>query len=170
MSFFNLSEGQLDTQKEFDMGGGDLEPIPNNTQVIAYIEDSKWDEHNGERFIKNKWTVIDGEYTNRVIFQKIKVEEADAKKKDKALRMLAAIDNNCGGKLQQLGVEPDDMQLNINLTNKPMTLLLKVWSIKDEETGEIKKGNWIGAVGPAGKAKEAPAQQQAPQTGGGLGF
>lgn len=169
MSFFNLSDGQLDQNKEFDMGGGDLEPIPNNTQVTAIIESSEWDEYEGDRYIKNKWSIVDGEYQGRVIFQKVKVCESDPKKKDKALRMLAAIDNNCGGKLQQLGVEPDDMQLGINLTNTPMTLLLRVWKIKGDD-GEEKAGNWIGAVAPVGKPQQKAAPKPQAEAPKGLGF
>lgn len=162
MNFFQLSSGeQLNNNGSFEMGGGDMEPIPANTQVKAFAEEAKWDEHEGLRHVSIKWIVIDGEYKNRKIFQKIRVFDTDTKKKDKAIQMLAAIDTNSGGGLQRIGQEPTDMDLQANLCNKPMALKVMVWKIADEQTGEVKQGNWVGAVAPLNRApaQQAPAQQ-----------
>jgi len=72
------------------------------------------------------------------VFQKLHVE--DPKKSDKAKRMLAAVDANCGGKLAAAGVQPDDQALTAALTNKPMVICVKVWDMNGN------KGNWICAV------------------------
>lgn len=166
MSFFQLSDGaQLDNTGEFELAGN-IAVIPDNTQVKAFIDEAKWDEYEGDRYVNIRWNIVDQEYNGRKIYQKVRVCDTDSKKRDKAIRMLAAIDTNCGGNLMRLGVEPDDMQLSINLTNKPMLILLKVWEIKNDVTGVVEKdGNWVCAVAPANKpqAQQAQAAQQQSQ-------
>src|SRR5690606_38171870 len=97
----------------------------------------------------------------RVVFQKLWVkdpepnalkkgaEKAD-QKRDKALRMLAAIDANAGGKLARKGTEPSDDELMLALANKPMVITVKTWEM-DTKDGK-KEGNWVAAVSP--KTKE----------------
>lgn len=156
-NFFTTSDNKtIETQNNFDMGGGDFEPIPNNTQLKVIIEEAKWDEYDGESYISLKWTVIDGEFANRKVFQKLKVNESDGKKADKAKTMLAAIDANAGGKLMEAGVMPDDMSLSLNLCNKPMAIVVAVWEMKEQD----KRGNWVKAVSPLNQAK-AQAKTQA---------
>lgn len=146
-NFFTTSENKaIESASTFDMGGGDFDPIPNNTQLKSIIEEAKWDEYEDDKYISLKWTVIDGEFKNRKIFQKIKVFEKDPKKADKAKTMLAAIDSNAGGALMAAGVMPDDMSLSINLMNKPMAIIVAIW--KMDVNGESKTGNWIKAVAP----------------------
>jgi hypothetical protein len=153
MSFFSTSDNQaIKPQSTFDLGGGDFEPIPNDTQAHAMIDEAKWDSYEGDEYISLRWTVIDGDYKGRKIFQKVRVKDADPKKSDKSKQMLVAIDFNAGGGLMRAGVEPDDMSLMINLVNKPMHIVLAVWEIND------KKGNWVKSV--SGKAQE---QKPAPQ-------
>lgn len=147
MSFWATVE-KTENLGSFESAGGSFEPIPEKTQVLAAPEEAKWDEYEGNRYISIKWQVLGPkQYANRKIFQKLHVE--DAKKKDKALRMLAAIDANAGGKLMASGKEPTDDMLNKALCNKPMHLLLMVWEMND------KKGNWVSAVSPRGNAQPA---------------
>src|SRR5690554_1638640 len=100
MSFWNLSDGeQAQPTGAFESGGGNFEPIPDNTGCIAAIEEAKWDDYEGDRYISLKWRVMQpSEYDKRVIFQKVRVFDAKQEKADKAKRMLAAIDTNAGGK------------------------------------------------------------------------
>lgn len=153
MSFFKLSTGQTaQSDGNFDAGGSS-EPIPEGTKVRACITEAGWKEYQGSRYINLRWDVVDGEYRKRVIFQKVRVEEDDAKKRDKALMMLAAIDANCGGKLAQLDGEPTDMDLTKALANKPVVIRLGVWDL------EGKTGNWVQAV--EGSAKKPAASKPA---------
>ena len=161
MNSFTTSDNKaIDTQATFDMGGGDFEPIPNNTQLKAIIDEAKWDEYQENKYISLRWSVIDGEHKGRLIFQKVRVLDDDSKKADKAKSMLAAVDANAGGKLMAAGVMPDDMALSINLMNKPMAIVVAVWEIDD------KKGNWVKAVSPLNSAanttKQAPKKQSEP--------
>jgi len=155
--FWGLSTGEdtsTKTDGSFDAGGGNLQPIPNETSVLGAIDEAKWDKDtNGNRFISLRWSVLQPEeYDNRKVFQKLWVLDADpkakdpAKKRDKAKLMLGAIDMNAGGKLLAKPVMPTDEAMTLHLTNKPMIIKVMVWSMKDSMTGEIARGNWIGAV------------------------
>lgn len=143
MSFWNLSNNETiapESAGTFEVGGG--EPIPANTQLKVCIDDAAWDEYEGDSFIKITWSVLDGDHENRKVFQKVRVNEADVKKRDKAIRMLAAIDANAGGRLMKLGAEPSDNDLQACLVNKPMVIKVGVW----EQSGS--KGNWVQKVAP----------------------
>ena len=74
MSFF----ANIDTSSSnFELGGGELAPIPDNTKVMAVAEEVKNDEYQMDRYIKIKWRISQpSEYANRVIFQKLKVDDA----------------------------------------------------------------------------------------------
>lgn len=160
MSFWDLSDGDdiTKTGAQFEIGGGSMEPIPNETSCIAFIDEAKWDTtRDGQAFISLRWSVVaPADYKNRKIFQKLWVKDPDPrardadKKRDKALRMLVAIDTNAGGKLLAKKEEPTDEALSICLTNKPMQIKCMVWEITNETTGEKSSGNWIAAVSPKG--------------------
>ena len=161
MSFWNLSDNSaVDTNGEFETGGGNIEPIPANTDVLAVCDEAKWDDFNGDRYISLRWTVMKpADYKNRKVFQKVRVMDDNASKADKAKRMLAAIDANAGGKLVAAGEEPTDENLTKCLTNKPMVLRLQVWEIETEQ-GEKKTGNWVSAVSPRQGVGSAPQQPE----------
>lgn len=162
-NFWNTSDGKTATETggNFETGGGDIEPIPNNTSVLAAIDEAKIDNYNDEDYISLRWVVLQPkEYANRKIFQKVRVWDNDSKKSDKAKRMLAAIDTNAGGKLMASGKAPDDMLLTVSLVNKPMVLKLQTWEIEKDD-GTTAKGNWVCAVSPRATQNQQPAQQPA---------
>lgn len=173
MSFFTTSTGDNLAQNNtgsFSMGGDDFAPIPKDTRVLAVCEEAKISEYQGDRYINLKWGIAQPkEYANRKIFQKVQVFATDSTKRDKALRMLAAIDANAGGKLAKENKEPTDQSLSAALTNRPMVLKLGVWELEDKS----KSGNWVqevsakkGAAEPAPAPKPAPAP--APRANGGF--
>lgn len=187
MSFWNLSDGEdakSNTTGEFDAGGGRMEVIPDNTSVLAVIDEAKWDRtQDQDRYISLRWTVLaPEEFKNRKIFQKLWVLDNEprakdpAKKRDKAKLMLAAIDTNAGGKLMARNEMPTDESLSGCLTNKPMVVKVMVWEMEDRATGKINQGNWVGAVSPKSSpvsssdeiAKNA-AKMTPPKTGNGGG-
>jgi len=158
MSFWNLSDDSVvDTTGEFETGGGNIEPIPANTDVLAVCDEARWDRLGDDHFISLRWAVMKpADYKNRKVFQKVRVMDGDPKKTDKAKRMLAAIDANAGGKLLASDAEPTDENLTKCLTNKPMVLRLQVWELETEQ-GEKKSGNWVSKVAPA---NGPPAKQE----------
>ncbi len=170
MGFWDTSDGEtVKGETEYEAPSGDLTPIPDNTDVMAYIDEVKWDDKDGEEYISARWRVAKPEaYKNRAVFQKLWVlgnnpqqKDADKRKKqgDNAKRMLAAIDANSGGELMALEGAPIDEELQSALMNKFMVIKLKVWEMETNEGGKM-SGNWICAVSPKDKAvSEAPKPQ-----------
>lgn len=174
MSFWDLSDGSNAAETsttEYEIpGGGNMDPIPDGSSVLAMIDEAKWSKtQNGEaEFISLRWTVLSpDEYKNRKVFQKLWVTDDDpqakdadkaAKKRDKARRMLAAIDANAGGKMSQKPGTPTDETLTACLTNKPMIIKCMVWEMPDRESpGAFISGNWISAVSPKAKGIDVKA-------------
>lgn len=184
MSFWDLSDGgtAADTGAEYEIPGGNMEPIPDGSSVLAAPDDVKWEtKATGERFISLRWSVLSPEeYKNRKVFHKLWVTDLDpgakdeAKgiaKRDKARRMLAAIDANAGGKLSARPGEPTDDDLGMALLNKPMIITVNIWSINDRSTGDTITGNWVCAVNPKAKGIDVkPAKPAArPRNDDGFG-
>jgi hypothetical protein len=168
--FWGLSTGEDATTKtdgSFDAGGGKMEPIPNDTSVLAAIDEAKWDkDNNGNRFISLRWEVLQPEeFQNRKVFQKLWVLDNEpkakdpVKKRDKAKLMLGAIDMNAGGKLLAKPVMPTDEAMTLHLTNKPMIIKVMVWSMRDAMTGDMNSGNWVGAVSSKATGKVSSPEE-----------
>ena len=168
MSFWQTSDGTDAAQQaqadggKFEMLGGDLAPIPEDTNVLAIAEEATNKEYEGNHYINVKWRISKpAEYANRVIFQKLQI--FDPSKADKAKRMLAAIASNAGGGLfaamqQRNESAPSDMSL-AQICNRPMVLKLGVWELEDKS----KSGNWIKAVAPAKSGTAAPVAPTVPK-------
>lgn len=175
-SWWETSEGEDLTEnvsKEYDAGGGDFEIIPAKTKALAYPATAAWaKDRDGNRYINIQWRIAKPEeYANRVVFQKLWCDDDDprakdpAKKRDKAKKMLAAIDANAGGKLAKAGREPDDDDLALALTNKQMGVLINVWEMDGKE------GNWIAAIYPkAGLEVTVPPKQAVKKAAGKAAF
>lgn len=150
MSFFN--EEQKNVGENFELTT-EMEPIPSGTRVKAMVEEVKWNEWEGERYISVRWTVLSpDEYKNRKVFQKLKVYNEDSKKADKAKRMLAALDANAGKTIVNVDGEPSDTDLMSSLLNKPMLIQLMIWKTQDGKTG-----NWVNAV-----SADKPVEEEIP--------
>lgn len=176
MSFWGLSSGEsaTETTGEFDAGGGSNEPIPDGTSVLAMPDEAGWKEdRNGVEHLAIRWTILKPEaYQNRKIFHKLFVSDDDprakdpAKKRDKALRMLGAIDKNAGGKLLKKEGRPSSDEIALALINKQMVIRLGVWEMEGDN-GPM-SGNWVQSVSPKsadiseGPRKTAPKRQAAP--------
>lgn len=169
--FWGLSDGgtATDTATEYEIpGGGNFDPIPDGSSVLAMVDEAKWDNNNEAKFISLRWTILSpDEYKNRKVFHKLWVTDDDpnakdankaAKKRDKARRMLAAIDANAGGKLTAKPGQPTDEDLMRCLTNKPMIIRLMIWEMPDRESpGSVISGNWVSAVAPKSKGIDVKA-------------
>ena len=176
MSFWDLSDGESAAtgEKEFEQPSGNFDPIPNDSNVLAHIDEAKWDStQNNDQYVSVRW-VIDGpdEYLNRKIFTKLWVTDDDPNakdadkakaKRDKAKKMLAAIDANCGGKLARNARRPSDDDLALALQDKQMIIKCMVWEMVGRD-GQTNSGNWISAVFPKSKGvsvKDAPVKAKA---------
>ena len=140
-----------------------FEPIPDGTEVLLKCSEIYWAKQLADNIIVAHWAVIEpDEYKGRQIKQKIRIGVAG--KEDRAKRMLAAIDQICGGALRKAGVMPSDGDFKVNIVGGYVVAKLRVWEMDDEDTGEIRTGNWVASV----SAPEiAPQANKAP---GGSGF
>lgn len=156
MSFFTLSTGQKAAPTtEFD-SNVELAPIPDGTIVTAVIENAEISAWEDDQYINLRWRVAQPqEFNNRVVFQKIRVWDGNPSKRDRAIQMLVAIDQNCGGHLLASGQEPTDQSLQ-TLVSRPLRLKLGVWELDDKS----RSGNWVVSVGPA--SAQAVAQAATP--------
>lgn len=184
MSFWDLSDGGAaneDVKKEYEVPGGNMDPIPNNSDVLAYIKAAKWASKRDadERYIEIQWQVEKpAEFLNRVVFQKLWVDDLDptakseekAKdKRDKARKMLATIDANAKGRLMQSGEAPTDDSLALALVDARMVIKCMEWSIEDRSSGETIRGNWVSAVKPKDAETSVGKALPAKSSGGGGG-
>ena len=178
MGFWDLSDGETaaNTGTEYEVPSGNIEPIPAGSSVLAMIDECKWEmKPTGEEFISARWTVLaPEEYKNRKVFHKLwvldmdpsaKDEASGIKKRDKARKMLAAIDANAGGKLTAKPGRPTNDDL-LSLTNKPMVASMMIWSMPDTRNGGMMHGNWVSAVASKG-SKDIHVAEAKPLPSGG---
>ena len=142
-NFWTTSDNkEITTTGEFTSGGM-IENIPDNTTCLAMIDEAGLAEYQGDEYISLRWVIAEPAiYKGRKIFQKVRVFDVDSKKADKAKKMLAAIDANCGGKLAQSDEAPNDTAMAKALLNKPMLIKVMVWDL------EGRTGNWVAQVAP----------------------
>lgn len=184
MSFWNLSDNSdaSKTGTEYEVPGGNMDPIPDGSSVLAMIDQAQWrrsDANNpaSPQFIELRWSILQpDQYKNRKIFHKLWVTDLDPSakdqqkaiaKRDKARRMLAAIDANAGGKLTQNPGVPTDEALGIALLNKPMVITLMTWEVSDARG--TSSGNWVSAVAPKDRPVDVKPAKPKPASGGGYG-
>lgn len=174
--FWNLSDGEdaAKTGAEYEIPGGNMDPIPAGSSVLAMIDEAKWDhtQNDAEEYISLRWTVLaPEEYKNRKVFHKLWVTDHDPNAKDhakavaktdKARKMLAAIDANAGGKLTAKDARPTDDDLARALQDRPMVITLMTWESNTGGGG----GNWVSAVAPKNKPLKIGDKAPAKKSGG----
>lgn len=179
MGFWDLSDNSsaTSTGTDYEVPGGNMDPVPDGSSVLAIVDEAKWEragnEPDGAEYLSLRWSILSpDEYKNRKVFHKIWATDLDPSakdqtkaiaKRDKARRMLAAIDANAGGKLTAKSGKPSDDDLAQHLCNKPMIITLRVWEIVSktdlDERGKPKviEGNWVSAVAPKAKGIDVKA-------------
>lgn len=171
--FWNLSDGEdaAKTGAEYEIPGGNMDPIPAGSSVLAMVDEAKWatTQNDAEEYVSLRWTVLaPEEFKNRKVFQKLWVTDHDPNAKDtakaiaktdKARKMLAAVDANAGGKLTAKDAKPSNDDLAMALMDKPMVITLGLWDMAGNT------GNWVMAVAP--KNKELKIGDKAPAKAGG---
>jgi hypothetical protein len=165
---------------EIEGGGGGLMPIPDGTQVRIGIAEAKWETNEREgTFISLKHQVTAPAcYKGRIIFQKLHVNPVEgtanvslsdderAKKRSKALKMLAVIDTNAGGKLLSSPEKPTDVKLQSCLVGKTMMMKLGVFVFETKDGVKIQnpidyfRGNWVQKVAPKDRFVEMTKEEQ----------
>ena len=161
MSIWNLSTGENateNTKKDFD--SNNFDPLPHNSFHNAVVSDIKWDEFDGAEYINVSWQIADeGEYKNRKVFHKIKVQEAKSTTRDNAIKMLVALNNIAEADLLSIAA-PTGEDLQRELLGTVAMIKVQVWQIAD------KSGNWVSALGEPGDVPETKSEQPTGQAGG----
>jgi hypothetical protein len=170
MSYYIDDDGNaIEAKEKAEIGSGNFEPLPAGLIAVAVVKEAGWQEHtNGANFINVMWQVgHPEEFKNRVVGQKLWVEDFDPntydeanmsrsndealekakKKRIKAKATLLTIDLHSGGKLKKKGTQPTNADLQ-SLVNKTMNITVQQYRFKDQTTGEMVVGNWVGEVGP----------------------
>lgn len=175
MSFWDTTDGEgVKPEAEYEAPGGSFEAFPDKTDLLAYIDEIKWQENKAEygggRYINYRICVTAPEcYKGRKSYFKLWVngdnpnKDADkaAKQGDKDKRMLGAMAVNAGGGLMAIQGEPTDEDLARELTQKMMIFKLGHWSMKRDD-GSMGEGNYVMAISPASKGvSETPPKASA---------
>ena len=153
VNYWDLSDGEdiTKTGANFESGGA-MQPIPNNTTVIAIIEEAKVDQdRENNQYVSLRWSVLSpAEYKNRKVFHKVWCLDLRPAKeevyRDNQKRMLFAIDTNAGGKVVASGRAPTDQTLS-SFGGKQMQIKVMLW----EQNGN--SGNWVASVSPKFRSK-----------------
>lgn len=153
-NFWTTSDNKaITTTGEFS-SGGTIENIPDNTTCLALIDEAGWAEYQGDEYISLRWVIAEPSiYKGRKIFQKLRVNDINTKKADKAKEMLMAIDANCGGKLALNDETPNDTAMAKAILEKLMLIKIMVWDL------EGRTGNWIAKVAPRSKTTTVPTPE-----------
>lgn len=181
-SFWDDGKEVIGKTEEIEVsgGGGGLLPLPENTQVRIGIAEAKWETSEREgTFISLKHQVTAPAcYKGRIIFQKLHVNPVDGtenlklsdeqrqKKKSKALKMLAVIDTNSGGKLLGSPDKPTDLKLQSCLVGKTMMMMVGVYEFDTKDGAKIPnrvdflRGNWVKKVAPKDRFVEMTKEEQ----------
>ena len=167
VNYWDLSDGEdiTKTGANFESGGA-MQPIPNNTTVIAIIEEAKVDQdRENNQYVSLRWSVLSpAEYKNRKVFHKVWCLDLRPAKeevyRDNQKRMLFAIDTNAGGKVVASGRAPTDQTLS-SFVGKQMQIKVMLW----EQNGN--SGNWVASVSPKNGAAVASKPKPAPKADGG---
>lgn len=158
MGFWDTSDNKKafdSASSSFSYESNEYRLIPDDTECLSRIKDIKWLDYEGVFYINVVWSILEGQYKNRLVFQKIKVNERDASKRDRAVKMLAAIDSNAGSKLPKHDNAPTDEELSLSLVGAIMIVVVGEWEISG------KSGNWVKAVKPSGEHDSASNHEPA---------
>jgi len=156
---------EIESDGNYDVGGGDFPVIPDGTRVKALIEKVElFDEDNkkfnyktglDEECISVRFDIEEGEFKGQKIFKNYFIESNDETEKTKARNMFFAMDHNAGGKIMALKRKPSEDELNRYLINKSMVIV--VGMMQDKKTKE--KRNYLQGLSAS---KNKPSHQAAP--------
>ncbi len=138
MTFWNGADGSAEKSH-----AGSFKLIPDGTKAPAMIKSFELDEREGyDPVYTVQWKLVDGEFKNQEVRQKIAVFEKDEKKRTRALNMLMRL-----YKLLQIAPPldaPTSAQL-LEFKGKILGIKIMEWSMSRPD-GTIAEGNWVAAV------------------------
>ncbi len=144
MAFFDGCTGKAE-----DAFISDMTIIPNGTAAKAQIlkieivdKDNKFT--GPQKFIEVSWKLIDGDYKNREVKQKIKVFNGDENQLRRARNMLMLLLNLCQHKIAHDN-EPTVFDL-LPIHGKVLGIKIREWSMEKQDGSGVMEGNFISEV------------------------
>jgi len=145
MSFWSSDLGRL-TGDSQDAFARTYKIIPDGTMAIAKINSFCLVEKNGKNHYEVEWQLIDGDFKNQAVVQKIHAFDVDSKKKHRALNMLMLLFKMYGIK-PATNAAPTDQELAV-FQGKLAGVRIGEWSMPKDD-GTMMEGNWVSEVHPA---------------------
>lgn len=127
--------------------------IPDGTTATAAIKSLIDTEYNGARFYQVTYKLIDGDFKEREVRQKIKCFESDSKKRDRGVNMLLRLFNICGVMPPQEAPTNNDLMVFIN---KIVGVKIREWH------DDGKEGNYVAEVHPVNNEFTVATGQKLP--------
>lgn len=171
MSFWDINPQEV-TGEYVQDGGGSFDPIPNDTNVMGFIDQIGWatGRTDGSCPIEYRINVVKPEaYKNRKLFFKFWIKgdnpqkEGEKQKKEgaTAARKFYNIDAQFGGELLKLRREPTDEDMQRHMMNKMCVFKIGMYDMpKSDGSGERNKGNYLmGVCAKGADVPETPAPQ-----------
>ena len=118
----------------------EMENIPDGTTAMAVIDDANWNEYQGEQKIRLKWLIAGGEFDGRTVVQNLKVKDSKDSVVNKAMQMIAFLNNRTNRKLPESRY-PNDEELASSLIGVKAAIKIKIWTKKGDS------GNYVAALG-----------------------
>lgn len=112
--------------------------IPDGTTAPAIIKSAEMKEFNGTEFFSVTYKLVDGEFKNREVRQKLKCFDDDLKKRDRAKNMLMRLFKLSNEKLHHKNM-PTDKDL-LPLQGKVLGIKIQEWF------DDNKEGNYVSEV------------------------
>jgi hypothetical protein len=141
--------------------GGIQKLIPEGTVLlcnIASVSIEPATQYNNEHIKIALHVVEKGEYKDFVVNHKIQVNDDNAEKREKALKLLLTYDTNCKGALAKADDEGKDildgLVLSRALNGGSVMATFDTWSM-DGSDGVTRTGNWVRKISPAPKSVRA---------------
>jgi hypothetical protein len=139
MSFWKSSAGEvLGTQQS--AFAKSFKNIPDGSTALAKIKDFKHDDYMGDKYLQITWVIIDGDFTGKHVFQKLRVFDKDEKKRWKALNMFMYI-YKLLGLIPNSDEAPSDKDL-MEFTGKEAGI--KIRETEPNQNG--KQYNWVSEI------------------------
>lgn len=177
MSFFKTSDNQnIESAKEFELGAT---VFPDGTECEAYVTSIEWrepkNEFEGDPSVSVEWTIVSPAiYSKKKIVQNLKICDKDDKKKDNAIRMLAAI-YTINGKVNIADVKTKPTNADLSgaaLSTKAVIKIGLITTKKQDADGNdvVYKNNFVKAVSAKNKVSSSNTHSTKDADGDDIGF
>lgn len=140
--FWESSEGEV-TGNPKDAFASMFKRVPDGTMALAEILSFTNQEHNGSKFLAIEWKLVEGEFADCKVTQKIRAFEGDSKKRHRALNMMKLIYQQMNVKPKS-GDAPNDEDLSVFVGKRAG---IKINETEPNQDG--KQYNWVSEVHPS---------------------